>query len=298
MKKIITVLLLIILFVTVFYRKEITEYLIDNYILNKEIVIVDANKYQKKQNYGFVQITDNFIPRNKQELINIFYTILDYGWDEFSFYCSNEYKECANDLDNMIADQIILSNVNNFVHPYNSYSQISVIISDDKQIDVVITKSYTEEQITTLTNEIDKIYNEIINDSMSTRDMILAFHDYVINKTTYDNTYNKTNTYHSNLAYGPLIMGKAICGGYADAMALFLNKIGVTNYKIASEKHVWNLVLLDGKWYHLDLTWDDPIVEGGLNLVEHDFFLLTDAELKEKDEREHNYKKDVYIEAA
>ena len=27
--------------------------------------------------------------------------------------------------------------------------------------------------------------------------------------------------------------------------------------------HAWNLVELDGKWYHLDATWDDPMPDQG-----------------------------------
>ena len=40
-----------------------------------------------------------------------------------------------------------------------------------------------------------------------------------------------------------------------------------------SQQHVWNIVKLDGVWYNIDLTWDDPIGSNGESLISYDFFL-------------------------
>jgi transglutaminase/protease-like cytokinesis protein 3 len=39
------------------------------------------------------------------------------------------------------------------------------------------------------------------------------------------------------------------------------------------EEHVWNIVKVDGKWYNIDLTWDDPILDNGESMISYDFFL-------------------------
>ena len=105
----------------------------------------------------------------------------------------------------------------------------------------------------------------------------------------------------AGLRQHPLGEGKGICGGYTDAMALFLDKMGITNYKIASENHIWNLVYIDGSWKHLDLTWDDPVSTDGTDYLQHKYFLITTKQLKEADSGdvivvEHNFKDSIYRE--
>ena len=89
-----------------------------------------------------------------------------------------------------------------------------------------------------------------------------------------------------------------MCGGYADAMELFLEKLGVESFKVSSEEHVWNAVHLNDTWLHLDLTWDDPITTSGENYLTKDYFLITTEQLEKITVREHNYDKNVYKELA
>ena len=83
--------------------------------------------------------------------------------------------------------------------------------------------------------------------------------------------------------------------GYADAMAIFLDKLNVINYKISNEEHIWNLVYLDGKWYHLDLTWDDPISD--INVNRDTYFLITTNTLEKINDGTHKFDKSIYTEA-
>ena len=78
---------------------------------------------------------------------------------------------------------------------------------------------------------------------------------------------------------------------------IFLNKLDVPNYRISSENHVWNLVYLDGNWYHLDLTWDDPVTENNTNIRLDNFLLITTDQLEQLDTGYHVYDKSVYLEA-
>lgn len=67
-----------------------------------------------------------------------------------------------------------------------------------------------------------------------------------------------------------------------DSMAVFLGKMGIKNIKISNISHVWNLVYLNGAWFHLDLTWDDPVVNTNENLLLHNYFLITNTDLQRK----------------
>ena len=79
-------------------------------------------------------------------------------------------------------------------------------------------------------------------------------------------------------------------------MELFLEKMKIKSYKVSSEQHVWNAVELDGKWYHLDLTWDDPITNTGEEILSHTYFMITTQKLKEVATSQHNFDENVYSE--
>ena len=91
-------------------------------------------------------------------------------------------------------------------------------------------------------------------------------------------------------------MGLLYVVGYSDAMKIYLDKLGVPNYKISNSNHIWNLVNLDGQWLHLDLTWDDPVTTDGSNILLHKFFLISTNELHKLDATGHNFNTEYYPE--
>lgn len=107
----------------------------------------------------------------------------------------------------------------------------------------------------------------------------LSLHDYLIANTVYDETLVK------NSAYDVLVNGSSVCAGYALAYRDLLQRAGVACILVTSEEmnHAWNLVCLDGNWYHVDLTWDDPTPDSA-GYVSHEYFLRTDAEFSAGDE--------------
>ena len=135
--------------------------------------------------------------------------------------------------------------------------------------------------------------------SKNVRENIKIFHDYIVKNTEYDSEYKpdvSTDDTSSN-AYGVLIKGKGICSGYADAMSLFLEKMHVNNFRISSQTHEWNAVYVEGAWYHIDATWDDPTNANDPNYVSDKFFMLTHDDLKELTDVEHNFNETIYEEA-
>lgn len=306
MKKLITTItLLLMIGLLVTYHEDIIQYLMIHVIYQDEVIIKDSNTYEKKNNWSYVEETDNFKPENKQDILNIFYTALNKGWDELTFYCPSNYKNCLDDVNEITTNQNTLSYVNNFVSTYNSYNKIRVNMNSFGRVNIEIQHIYQDSDISQIEAKVNAIYSEIITDDMTDEEKIKVAHDYIINHTVYDDERsseikNGTSTdiiHPSNTAYGPLFTGKAICGGYTDAMALFLDKIGILNFKIASENHIWNVVYLDGAWKHLDLTWDDPVVNTGENILTYNYFLLTTDELEQKDDSQHEFDKSIFSEA-
>lgn len=101
-------------------------------------------------------------------------------------------------------------------------------------------------------------------------DIAVWLHDYLITHATYDFTY----TYYSE--DGVLLHGTGVCSSYSKAYALLLKEFGIENEILEAPEmdHAWNLVKLEGKWCHIDCTWDDPGDGGAEN---YNYFGMNDA---------------------
>ena len=301
MKKVILMLILLSVFgICIVYNDEIIDFMINNIVeSNRKSTVLDNNSYASNNNYNFVQITDSFEPKNRQDIINIYYTVLNSGMEKFTFYCSKEYKNCLNDVDNISNDQNLLSTINNYVPIYNGFKNVETEFDTLGKVDITISHTYNKEQIQELEAKASNVLRTVVTSDMDNEKKIKSIHDYIINNTKYDKdrSDNKVKKYSSDTAYGALMENYAICGGYSDSMKLFLDKLGIPNYKISSENHIWNLVNINGGWYHLDLTWDDPVTNTGEDVLEYDYFLITTQELQTLETDQHFFDKTVYIEA-
>ena len=263
-----------------------------------KLELPNKNIYYRDYDFNFVQNTDNYVPNSRQDLLNIIYTSINTGENNIVFYCPTEYENCIKDIDEIASNQELLTDINNYVHPYNSFKNIETKYDSFNKIEINLIKNYNEEQIKEINNKVDQIYQNLYNSKKSQIDNIRVFHDYIINHTKYDEdrSKNKNINYYSDIAYGSLIEGHALCGGYSDAMQLFLEKMNIKNFKVSSDKHIWNAVYINGKWYHLDLTWDDPITNTGKDYLTHDYFLITTTKLLSLNVEQHNYDTSIFSE--
>lgn len=297
-KKILYFVVFILLFSLTFYYKEDILIYYNKYLSNAKQVptSLEKNEYYRNYNFKYVTNTDNFSPNTKQDILNIYYTIINSGMENFTFYCPDTYDTCLDDVKDVAYNKTVLSNINDFVHPYNSFNQIETSFDSLGEINIKVIHNYTEEMEIILDYKVDEIIKNKITDDMDTINKIRIIHDYIVNNTKYDQNRSDKNIfeYKSNNAYGVLIEGYGICSGYTDSMMLFLEKLNIKSYKVSSENHVWNKVFINNNWYNLDLTWDDPVNSDGSDSLEHTFFLVTDDEMLKNDKTEHTYNEDVY----
>lgn len=264
----------------------------------REEIVLKENEYYLDRDFEFVQNYDDEV-HNYTELLNYIYHVVNTGSKEGTGYCVREYKNCAKDLEEIGNNKELLSTINNFVHPYNSFSSIIFTYNTKGEFDIKVNKIYSEENIVKINEVVDRVIKENIVDTMTTTQKLKIIHDYIIDNTKYDTLKSKNindMTYKSNTAIGVLLEGYGICSGYSDAMGIFLNKLGIDNYKISNDTHIWNLVKVNNKWLHIDLTWDDPIYEQNLN--RDTYFLITTAELEKLNDNTHSFNKTVFKEAA
>jgi len=300
MRKLVTLgITLILIGTTYMFREEIIIFLTRSFQeLSKEVNIKEKNQYHINYDLNYIENVNNIEIKNKQDLINVYYSIINSGYDEFTFICSKNYDNCMNEVLYLAEDETTLSNINSFVHPYNSFTSIGTQYNTLGQVTLNIDKTYDQEKIDIINKEVDRIIAEEIKDEKDTKEIIKIVHDYIINNTKYDRQRADKNIikYESNTAYGVLIEHYGLCGGYTDAMSLFLNRYNIPNFKVVSENHIWNAVFVNGNWYHLDLTWDDPILVTGEDTLEYTFFLIDTYELEELETNQHFFDKQVFSE--
>lgn len=296
-KIIVTMGAFVITFMTicVIFRRDIS-FLLTSRSIERDYGQLSVNGYFIEDYFNFVDNYENAEVHSKKEIIDSIYYLINSGVSHAKRYCAKDYDDCYFDINNISNDANLLSVLNNYVHPYNSFDSI-IFNFDDDVIEVEIKRTYTKDDIEVLNSRVDAFISQNITNNMSTRDKIKVIHDYIINNTEYDtlktdNIYD--TTYRSNTAYGVLIEKRGICSGYSDTMKIFLDKLNIVNYKICNDKHIWNLVLLDGEWFHLDLTWDDPISDK--NITRDNYFLIDTDTLNKLDDDTHYYNKEVFSE--
>ncbi len=305
-KKILKLTITVIIIVITAYLIYDNYYLLTNkleYVYTKYFVPdikqnLSDNIYRKKENYGYLKINENTTIKNEDDAKNAIYTFLDAGWEEYTIKCDPDYLSCVNDVKKMVENNTYLTDLSNFVHPFNTFNKVNTTFNNTGRIILKKESRYTKEQIKKISEKVDEIYGKNYNTSKNVKENIKIFHDYIINNTKYDSS-NTTglSSINSSTAYGVLFDGVGICSGYADAMSLFLEKMNVKNYRISSNTHVWNLVYVDGSWWHLDLTWDDPITSDGSNILSDKYFLINTNTLKNISNAEHTFDEKIYVEA-
>lgn len=97
-------------------------------------------------------------------------------------------------------------------------------------------------------------------------DQIKAVHDYLVKVNEYDSVYDT--------AYNALYVNRSACNGYAYSFYAIMEELGIPATVEYGGAHAWNSVELDGKWYNVDCTWDDP--RGGGSGCSYDYFLKCD----------------------
>ena len=148
-----------------------------------------------------------------------------------------------------------------------------------------------QRRVKELNAEIDALVAK--TEGMTDFEKVLYLHDYIVLHSEYDLellAYMEENNgmlsgemYSEKYTeYSILVNGTGVCGSYALAYRAVLNAAGVECLYLSSREmnHAWNLVQLDGKWYHVDCCWDDPVPDT-YGTARRTYFLRTDAEIME-----------------
>ena len=128
----------------------------------------------------------------------------------------------------------------------------------------------SEEQVENAISKVEQVKDSLLaRRTGNTYNDIKMVHDYLVDNIEYDSSISKANIYD---VYGALVNHVAVCEGYARSFKYILDEMGIpcvlvigtgTNSRGETERHAWNYVELQGSWYAVDCTWDDPVIVGG-----------------------------------
>lgn len=139
---------------------------------------------------------------------------------------------------------------------------------------------YTREERDNMIVQLRQVLEEAaaqLNADMSAYDRALILHDWLNARLTYDQETAAGSSDHAEaFTVASLLDSTAVCEGYARSYQLLLYCAGIENTLVTGQVkdvgHMWNLVKIDGNWYHTDTTWNDSGDQGL-----HTYFHLTDA---------------------
>ncbi len=136
----------------------------------------------------------------------------------------------------------------------------------------------TAEQTRQVDEIIHKLFDRWDMENLSDRKKIKKIHDFIVQNASYDTDTLNYSTYDN------LVGKKSTCQGYMSLAYKMFTEAGIPSRIITGtgnkDSHGWNIVYLEGKWYNIDCTWDDPITLDGKGVIIYDYFLKSEEDFK------------------
>ena len=168
-------------------------------------------------------------------------------------------------------------------YTYTTYSKNDVV----SKLEFSGTYTKTKEECEKLDKQIEQYVKKCfigIHAGMSDYEKVKYIYEYIINGTEYNLAADDSQNICS-----VFLSGESVCMGYAKAMQYLLLEQDilctiVNGTAQEGEVHAWNLLLLDGQYYHLDVTWGDDSYTvsndtSSVGMTNYSFFCVTTEEI-------------------
>ena len=166
------------------------------------------------------------------------------------------FNSCTN-LMTVNGEQVFDSSTGDFVPKYKDFIMKSFNLSDD----IGFINRYVQANV-------KKIVSENIADDMNDMQKVKALHDWVCQHTSYSPAGQES---HNDAAI--LMNDTTVCEGYSRLCNLLYHEAGLGTYYATGVNHAWNIVNIDGHYFHIDSTWDD-------SSSSYEWFCKSDSEMK------------------
>ncbi|WP_160689149.1 transglutaminase domain-containing protein [Clostridium sp. C2-6-12] len=240
--------------------------IIDGYKLGRDGSWINSNT--SSSNYDSSQVSSL-----GQELLN------NISMQNQSF--TIEYTGNINNAGNVIQNEI---DKLKYTNPYEAYNISSYKLqmyswagSNSVKVTVDCVYRMTAEMAAAVDLKAKSIVAEIAPSSMNQEQKERAIHDWIVNNTRYDQSFTVYDPYNT------LVKHTGVCQGYSLLAQKMFTIAGIKSLVVEGtskgQSHAWNLVYINGKWRHVDTTWDDPV--SNIDILRYDYYNLTDKEIRE-----------------
>lgn len=237
----------------------------------EEPVIMGLTPLSKEEYYGYSLLKKE---RNSQALLSAYNRIVT-GVENM------ETEFSLRDDQNPITDDDLLKVWYYYQLDYPQHFWLdggfSYSVSGGRVVSVMISYLMTKNERDIAQAKFDAAVKEIltgVSGSWSEYRRELVVHDALCDRVTYQETGTKSHS-----SYGALVERTAVCEGYAEAFQYLMYQCGIQCLGVlgtAGGAHKWNSIRIDGIYYYIDVTWDDPVVSDGSDpIITHNYFNIS-----------------------
>lgn len=190
------------------------------------------------------------------------------AWDSFADSCDlTEYQITAGELREIYSETLNRFPKYFYVSGGYSYSYYSTFVSE-VWVEYI---SKDKNELQQMRSAYDRAAASVVSkadDSWSDMEKALYINDYLARNCEYDEKLTKYT------AYEALVNRTAVCQGYALAFMDLAHELGLSCEMVTSSSlnHAWDMVKIGDSYYHVDVTWNDP-VEDRLGRARHWYFM-------------------------
>ena len=167
-------------------------------------------------------------------------------------------------------------------YEYVEYTQGDILVSIEFSGDYDMNYEQMQQAQTVIGDYVDNCMSQM-DLNWTDYEKVKYVYEYLIQHTQ----YNLDAQYDQSI-YSVCAFGESVCQGYAKMAQYLLNKSGVETTLVqgyageSKESHVWNLVLVDGYYYYVDVTWGDSSYyeeDTAVEKLNYDYLCVTTEEL-------------------
>lgn len=182
---------------------------------------------------------------------------------KYNLNYAKEYTSLKNTMSQVVSEtpSLFYAGTQFYVSRNKNTNQIVSITLGYKKDYIKADGAVRKTKIKSTKQKLDEAINQVLLSvlpSMSQVEKAMILHDSLVSSTAYtDNSSDESRT----TPVGVFLKHKANCEGYSKAYAILMQRVGIPVKLVSSKKmlHMWNAVRIDKKWYHVDVTWDDPM---------------------------------------
>ncbi len=240
-----------------------------SFLVNLDVVTVDAKSSDITVDDVYKIIRDNLLKHKETftiEMNSDTYSKLSNEDDVIQMATDIDQKDTSKDGDYLMYSLI------GWRYSWEFKKGGGYIEKASLTVNVLYSSTLKQEKM--VDTKIKSVLDSLKLEGKSDYSKVKAIHDYIIKRVSYDFTYEKYS------AYNALIEKSSVCRGYASAAYRMFTDAGIECRIIGTVDHTWNIVKVNGKWYNIDLTWDDPNKSKGPQVI-YDYFLKNAAGFKD-----------------